>query len=146
MSFNRRASLTDYSQLLTLPFHTMCLSALCSKNVWEFKGISRSKVKACFSYWSSCNPSSRLLAVNFLLNHGFSMGAPFRRGVPYLSREEEKEATEATIALQNRVFADILLETHDTQALRTVNKTRAEIIRWETLTVSRPCIMQTSNL
>ena len=70
------------------------------------------------------------------MNHGFRMDDPFRKGVPYLSRDEAEAATKARAASLNRTFTDIRLEPHEIQSIQFVQKAREAIIRWERLTVS----------
>ena len=70
----------------------------------------------------------RLQAVDFLLGHGFRMEAPFLRGVPYLSWEEESKARAATAA--NHEMPDIAISPADTENIQLLQRARLEIDAW----------------
>ena len=70
------------------------------------------------------------------MKHGFHMDGPFHYGVPYLSRDEAKEARDAKIASLNRTYTNIVLKPNDTSASEFVQRTREQIKEWERLTVS----------
>ena len=72
------------------------------------------------------------VAVEFLLSHGFSMEAPFVKGVAYLSREEEVAALEYEKARSNKAsIADIILRADEVEALKFVRKVRDQIRKWK---------------
>ena len=70
-------------------------------------------------------------AVEFLLGVGFRMDAPFKEGVPYLSRDEEARARSSAIARQDRNrFKDIFIPDNDIDSLELVRRARQEISDW----------------
>ncbi|KAI9801093.1 MAG: Mitochondrial beta-keto-acyl synthase [Piccolia ochrophora] len=71
-------------------------------------------------------------AIAFLLSHGYSIEAPFKDGVPYLSRKEEAAARRIAMQRPDRMaFADINLREEDVEAVRFVSNTRALILSWK---------------
>ncbi|MCJ1473203.1 hypothetical protein MMC13_001854 [Lambiella insularis] len=81
-------------------------------------------IERIFSYQSG--------AVDFLLKHGFNMEAPFTKGVPYLSREEESIALALEISrLSKSHIADIHLRADEVEAIRFVRKVRVAIQNWD---------------
>ena len=83
-----------------------------------------------------------LLAVEFLLGHGFRMEAPYLEGVPYFSRKEEAESRAAEVAKWDRnSFKDIFIRDGDTESLKFVQRVRGEITAWRNRTTvsSTPC-------
>lgn len=95
-------------------------------------------VERDFSYQSGgeTSISSRdcrltLLAVEFLLGHGFRMEAPFLEGVPYFSRKEEAESRAAEVAKRDRnSFVDIFIRDGDTESLQFIQRVRQEVTAW----------------
>lgn len=86
----------------------------------EQKGLD---VERIFSFQSG--------AVDFLLNVGFDMGLPFTAGVPYLSREESREAREKHEQRHDKsAIADIQLKPTETESLAFVSRVRNEINNW----------------
>ena len=88
-------------------------------------------------------------AVDFLLGHGFQMdgktflstyrdergltmpSAPFLRGVPYLSFEEESSVRAAAEAQWDRNdYADISIEPDDGENLALMNRVRGKVDAW----------------
>jgi poly(A)-specific ribonuclease len=70
-------------------------------------------------------------AVDFLLEHGFNMEEPFKYGVPYLSRDEEKLAKQkAKDRNDPNRFADIEWEEGDLQTINFMAKIRKETSQW----------------
>jgi len=70
-------------------------------------------------------------AVDFLLSHGFNLEEPFKNGVPYLSRDEEKLAKQKAKDREDKSrFADIELQENDIQAIDFMNKIRQETNQW----------------
>lgn len=66
------------------------------------------------------------------MSHGFNMEAPFTKGVPYLSREEEQTAINLELSRQNKSeIADILLRPDETESIQFVRKVRADIEKWD---------------
>lgn len=79
-----------------------------------------------------------ILATEFLLGHGFDFEGPFRRGLPYLSRNEEATAIKNEKArLDRNAIADIHLRPDEVDALEFVRRTRGKILKWLKLPVSR---------
>ena len=75
-------------------------------------------------------------ATAFLLSQGFDIEGPFKKGLPYLSREDEAIATEREIArLDKNAIADIHLEPHETESIDFVRGTRVKIQKWFKLAV-----------
>lgn len=73
---------------------------------------------------------------SFLLSQGFDMGAPFARGVPYLSREEADRAKQMAFdRFDKKTFhEDVKLKDDDIQSLDFVRRVREAIVNWETTT------------
>ena len=70
-------------------------------------------------------------AVDFLIKAGFDIRRPFKRGVPYLSREESRLARANFHKRQDRsTVADIQIKTTDTESLALVERVRDEIKAW----------------
>lgn len=70
-------------------------------------------------------------ACQFLLSHGFRMDLPFTKGVPYLSRDEAKQAKENAYARLDRGnIADINLKKTEVQSLEFVENSRKAIQAW----------------
>ena len=98
-------------------------------------------------------------AVDFLLGHGFQMdgktffsrykdeggltinSAPFLRGVPYLSFEEESSVRAAAESQWHRNdYADISIEPDDGENLALMNRVRGKVDAWlQTTPVSHSC-------
>lgn len=77
-------------------------------------------------------------AVEFLLNHGFRMDAPFVEGVPYYSREEESAARNTASARRNMIaVADIAIKNDDTESLKFIQRVRSEIDAWKNSTETK---------
>lgn len=71
-------------------------------------------------------------AVEFLLAQNFNFSIPFEDGVPYLSREESKEAKEKFKARDgNSQHVDIILEADDENSIAFLAKVRDEIDSWK---------------
>lgn len=96
--------------------------------------ILRTKVEVCFH---KTNVSVRLfslpkIAVEFLLNHGFRMDAPFVDGIPYLSRNEELDARLKAAARQDRAgFAILEIPANDIDTHQFMKRVRSEIGVWK---------------
>ncbi|KAJ8107974.1 hypothetical protein OPT61_g8498 [Boeremia exigua] len=72
-------------------------------------------------------------ACSFLLNCGFDLGAPFARGVQYLSREEAERAKRLAydrIDKKNPI-EDLQLKDTDTESLDFVSRCREAITKWQ---------------
>lgn len=72
-------------------------------------------------------------AASFLLDHDFDMGAPFRDGVQYLSRQEAELAEQLAhdrIEKKN-VVEDLHLKEEDVDSLDFVRRVRKAIITWK---------------
>jgi poly(A)-specific ribonuclease len=70
-------------------------------------------------------------AVGFLLKNNFNLSEPFTRGVPYLSRDEEKMAKQKAKKRQDKSrFDDIQLPEDDVETFRFLEKVRGEINGW----------------
>ncbi|KAI9809416.1 MAG: hypothetical protein M1827_006852 [Pycnora praestabilis] len=71
-------------------------------------------------------------AVEFLLSHGFRMDVPFTKGVPYLSREEEKMARRIGLArLERSTISDIQIQPDDADSLKFLRRVRREVNEWK---------------
>ncbi|KAI9803248.1 MAG: hypothetical protein M1825_002039 [Sarcosagium campestre] len=72
-------------------------------------------------------------AISFLMGHGFQLDAPFKSGVPYLSRQEENTIRQAAADREKvRVgHADITLPEDDHEAILFVESVRNKIKEWE---------------
>ncbi|KAK5014569.1 hypothetical protein LTR16_004045 [Cryomyces antarcticus] len=71
-------------------------------------------------------------AVEFLLGCGFRMELPFTKGVPYLSRDEAKQAKKlASDRLQRSTIPDIQLAPEDSQSIEFMRRVRSEIDAWK---------------
>lgn len=80
------------------------------------------------------------LAVEFLLEHGFRLDAPFLNGVPYLSRDEEAFARlKATAREDGAAIADIFLKPEDLDSLKFVRQAREDIKTWKERTIVGLC-------
>jgi poly(A)-specific ribonuclease len=67
-----------------------------------------------------------------LLGHGFNIGAPFIKGVPYLSREEEATAIEIEAARRDKfAIEDIHLRSDEVESIRFVQRVREDISKWK---------------
>jgi poly(A)-specific ribonuclease len=77
-------------------------------------------------------------ACSFLLGCGFDLGAPFARGVQYLSREEAERAKQtAWDRLENRnPIPDLQLKESDVESLDFLRRVRAAIVKWKASTSS----------
>ncbi|KAL1796704.1 hypothetical protein ACET3X_005244 [Alternaria dauci] len=77
-------------------------------------------------------------ACTFLLNCGFDMGAPFAKGVQYLSREEADRAKQmAWDRLENKnPIPDLQLKEGDVESLGFMRRAREAITKWKTSTSS----------
>jgi len=70
-------------------------------------------------------------AVDFLLGVGYSMDAPFKEGVPYLSREEtDIVRTKAMEKWDRASIPDVKIRPDDHQALNFMKRVRHEIDEW----------------
>ncbi|KAL8990477.1 MAG: hypothetical protein Q9177_000871 [Variospora cf. flavescens] len=79
------------------------------------------------------------IAVNFLLNHGFRMEAPFLEGVPYFSRTEESIARQYAAQRQDkRQAGDMQARTYDAGTLELLQRLREEVVAWKNRTSSTP--------
>lgn len=77
-------------------------------------------------------PLINLVAVEFLMNHGFRMDGPFLHGVSYLSRVEEKLAREMEEAREKKThLTDIILGEEDHEAIAFLRRVRQEITDWK---------------
>ncbi|KAF2481612.1 ribonuclease H-like domain-containing protein [Neohortaea acidophila] len=86
----------------------------------EERGID---VERIFSFQSG--------AVDFLLKVGFDFSAPFKWGVPYLSREESKQAREKFQQRQDRTaISDINIKPTEVEALAFMEHVRSEVNAW----------------
>ncbi|KAL6705488.1 hypothetical protein ACN47E_006753 [Coniothyrium glycines] len=77
-------------------------------------------------------------ACTFLLNNGFDLGAPFAKGVQYLSREEADRAKQMAwdrIDKKNPI-EDLQLKDEDVESLDFVRRVRQAITEWKTNTSS----------
>lgn len=77
-------------------------------------------------------------ACSFLLSHGFDLGAPFARGVQYLSREEAEKAKQMAwdrIDKKNPI-ADLHLKDEDVESRDFMRRVREAIKKWKTGTSS----------
>ncbi|KAJ4314335.1 hypothetical protein N0V94_006495 [Neodidymelliopsis sp. IMI 364377] len=72
-------------------------------------------------------------ACTFLLNNGFDLGAPFAKGVQYLSREEATRAKKLAYDRIDKVnpTPDLQLKDTDTQSLDFVRRCRDAITAWQ---------------
>jgi len=72
-------------------------------------------------------------AATFLLNNGFDMGAPFAKGVQYLSREEAGRAKQMAYDRFDKKNAvqDVQLKVEDVDSLDFVNRARKAITSWK---------------
>lgn len=78
------------------------------------------------------------IAVNFLLNHGFRMEAPFLEGVPYFSRAEESIARQYAAQRQDkRQAGDMQARTYDAGTLELLQRLREEVVAWKNRTSVR---------
>ncbi|RMZ67934.1 caf1 family ribonuclease [Pyrenophora seminiperda CCB06] len=77
-------------------------------------------------------------ACTFLLNNGFDLGAPFAKGVQYLSREEAERAKQmAWDRLENKnPVPDLQLKKEDVESLDFMRRIRKAIKAWKTSTSS----------
>ncbi|EDU42758.1 CAF1 family ribonuclease [Pyrenophora tritici-repentis] len=73
-------------------------------------------------------------ACTFLLNNGFDLGAPFAKGVQYLSREEAERAKQmAWDRLDNKnPIPDLQLKEEDVESLDFMRRIREAIKTWKT--------------
>ncbi|CAE7187833.1 hypothetical protein P3342_008824 [Pyrenophora teres f. teres] len=73
-------------------------------------------------------------ACTFLLNNGFDLGAPFAKGVQYLSREEAERAKQmAWDRLENKnPIPDLQLKKEDVESLDFMRRIREAIKTWKT--------------
>lgn len=70
-------------------------------------------------------------AAEFLLKVGFDMNRPFSMGVPYLSRDEAKEARDKYARRQDKsAMADILIKPTEVESLAFLERVRGEIKAW----------------
>jgi len=70
-------------------------------------------------------------AVEFLLSVGYSMDAPFKEGVPYLSRQETEVVRRKAMEKWDRAsIPDIKIRPDDHQALDFMKRVRSEIDQW----------------
>lgn len=77
-------------------------------------------------------------AVEFLLSVNYNMNAPFKEGVPYLSREETEVVRQKAMEKWDRAsIPDIKIRPDDHQALNFMKRVRSEIDQW--LKLSRVC-------
>lgn len=69
------------------------------------------------------------------------MGAPFTKGVPYLSRAEEANAMQNEAARRDKHhIEDIHLRSDEVESLKFVRRVREEILKWKNRkTVSHHC-------
>jgi poly(A)-specific ribonuclease len=76
--------------------------------------------------------ADEILAVEFLLNNGFRMDAPFIEGVQYLSRDEEALAKRRALEKQDRIrgIVDIDIKEGDQESLQFMEKVREQIKAW----------------
>jgi poly(A)-specific ribonuclease len=76
--------------------------------------------------------ADKILAIEFLLNNGFRMDAPFIEGVQYLSRDEEALAKRRALEKQDRIrgIADIDIKEGDQESLQFMEKVREQIKAW----------------
>ena len=73
-----------------------------------------------------------VLAVKFLLSHGFRMEGPFVEGVPYLSREEEELAYEIERSREDKGnIAEISIGEDDPEALSFLQRVRTQVLHWK---------------
>ncbi|KAF2766079.1 CAF1-domain-containing protein [Teratosphaeria nubilosa] len=71
-------------------------------------------------------------AVEFLMKVGFDLNRPFRTGVPYLSRNESKEAKDKHAARNDKSsIADIQIKPTETESIAFVENVRQIIKRWQ---------------
>lgn len=81
------------------------------------------EIERIFSYQSG--------AVDFLLKVGFDMSMPFTRGIPYLSRDESREAREKHARRQDKTaIADIQIKPTETESLAFLDHVRQQIDAW----------------
>jgi poly(A)-specific ribonuclease len=67
-------------------------------------------------------------AVDFLLKNNFNLSEPFTRGVPYLSRDEEKMAKQKAKERQDKSRFDVIeLSENDVETRQFLEKVRGEI-------------------
>lgn len=80
---------------------------------------------------SACLPLINL-AVDFLLNNGFRMEAPYIDGLPYLSRDEEKQVQANLVERENlsNVISDIDVKETDEESLEFLKTVRRDIDEW----------------
>ncbi|PVI04428.1 CAF1-domain-containing protein [Periconia macrospinosa] len=71
-------------------------------------------------------------AATFLLNNGFDLGAPFAKGVQYLSREEASQAEQMAFDRieKKNVVEDVQLKPEDTDSIDFVRRVREAITKW----------------
>ena len=71
-------------------------------------------------------------AVNFLLKEGYQIDDPFRKGVPYLTRQETDLAWErARMKFDPQAIPDIEIPSSDVQATEFMNRVRTGISKWQ---------------
>jgi len=71
-------------------------------------------------------------AVNFLLEHGFRMEAPYTKGIPYLSREEAMLVKQRLkVKLDKSKFDKDFIDIGGDDNIAFMDKIRAEISAWE---------------
>ena len=76
--------------------------------------------------------------MDFLLSHGFRIEAPFKTGVPYLSRLEEARARQIEESRNDKAnIPDILIKKEDSEAADFVARVREDIIKWKNRTSVR---------
>jgi hypothetical protein len=71
-------------------------------------------------------------AVQFLIKHGFDVGAVFTRGIRYLSHEEIDKVREQAVEKKNRaaLIPDLIISPGDTEALNFYRNARQTIHDW----------------
>ena len=76
--------------------------------------------------------------MDFLLSHGFRIEAPFKTGVPYLSRLEEVRVRQIEESRNDKTnMSDILIKSEDSEAISFVAKVREDILKWKNRTSVR---------
>lgn len=81
-------------------------------------------IERTFSYSSG--------AVDFLLSHGYQMDAPFKEGIPYLSKEDAKLAKQRGMLRWDKTsIPDIKIKSTDFKAIGFMQRVRGEVREWQ---------------
>jgi len=81
-------------------------------------------IERTFSYSSG--------AVDFLLSHGYQMDAPFKEGIPYLSKEDAILAKQRGMLRWDKTsIPDIKIKPTDFKAIGFMQRVRGEVREWQ---------------